>query len=103
MYVTGLSDLLALVDPLGTLRGLLYPSSVYVEERPVGFAEYVAAKAAGEALCATWRHLRPAQRVIVPRFPPLVTDQTTARLGGDTSANVVPVLAALRELVATAG
>jgi len=98
VYVNGLSSLLKLVDQLGSLAGLLYPSSIYVEEHPDGFAEYAAAKAAGEALCATWQHLRPRQRVVVPRFCPLVTDQTAARLTADTSGNIGPLLAAIRKL-----
>jgi NAD(P)-dependent dehydrogenase (short-subunit alcohol dehydrogenase family) len=98
VYVNGLSFLLSLVDQPGSLRGLLYPSSIYLEERPDGFAEYAAAKAAGEALCATWQHLRPRQRVVVPRLRPLVTDQTAARLTADTDANIAPLLAVIRKL-----
>jgi len=99
VYVTGLSELLSLFDSSGALQGVLYPSSTYVDERPGGFAEYAAAKAMAEELGAAWSRLRPGQRVVTPRFPPLVTDQTAARLGSDTSGNIGVVADAVKSLL----
>jgi acyl dehydratase len=96
VYVLGFSRMLQLVDRLGGLQGILYPSTVYVEKPAPGFLEYAAAKAAGEQVCFIWQGLRPHQRVVVERFRPLVTDQTAALLGADTSGNTAVVLAALR-------
>jgi len=71
---------------------------VFVEEHPVGFAEYVAAKLAGEAVCNVWRRLHPEQTVVVERLPPLITDQTVAKLGSGTEGNLKIVLSALRRM-----
>jgi hypothetical protein len=53
-----------------------YPSTVFLDKAEPGFAEYSAAKAAGEMLC---EHLVPrlAAAVIKPRLPRLRTDQTS--------------------------
>jgi NAD(P)-dependent dehydrogenase (short-subunit alcohol dehydrogenase family) len=61
---------------------LLYPSSVFLDVNERGFAEYCAAKAAGEALAP---HL--AQRlgviIVAPRLPRMRTDQTSALIDVD--------------------
>jgi nucleoside-diphosphate-sugar epimerase len=80
---------------------VLFPSSTFVEDLPSGFAEYVAAKLAGEQLCRAWQSVRPDQRVVVERFPPLVTDQTAARLGSDAATNLDVLVPVLRRLGAT--
>ena len=102
VYVLGFSRLLQLVDRLGKLRGILYPSTVYVQTPVPGFLEYAAAKAAGEQVCSMWQVLRPLQRVVVERLQPLVTDQTAALLGADTRGNTAVVLSALRTLMSDA-
>jgi hypothetical protein len=52
-YVTGLWQTIeAFGGRNGTLRGILYPSSVALEELPLHMGEYSMAKAAGETLCA---------------------------------------------------
>ena len=55
---------------------VFYPSTVFIDELPAEYAEYVAAKAAGEAVC---RHLAqhiPGLGILVRRLPRLPTDQT---------------------------
>jgi acyl dehydratase len=55
---------------------VFYPSTVFINELPAEYAEYVAAKAAGEAVC---RHLAqhiPGLGMLVRRLPRLPTDQT---------------------------
>lgn len=98
VYVTGLSKLLSLVDSTGALDSVMFPSSTFVEDQPTGFAEYVAAKLAGEELCRAWQLIRPDQRILIERFPPLVTDQTAARLGSDAASNLDALLPVLRQL-----
>jgi nucleoside-diphosphate-sugar epimerase len=98
VYASGLARVLDLAQAGGALRAVFYPSSVYVDTHPTGFTEYVAAKLAGEAICQAWQHLHPDQFVVVDRLPPLVTDQTAAKLGSNTGSNVEILLAALRNL-----
>lgn len=99
VYVTGLSRLLTELDPGGSLRGVFFPSSTFVTDSPAGFAEYVAAKLAGEELCRVWQRIRPDQHVLVERLPPLVTDQTAARMGSDTDGNLTTLLPVLRRAI----
>jgi len=101
VYVTALSGLLSMVDSCGSLDSLLFPSSTFIDDKTAGFAEYVAAKLAGERLCETWQDLRPHQRVIVERFPPLVTDQTAALLGSDAADNLATLIPVLQRVRAT--
>jgi hypothetical protein len=54
----------------------LYPSSIFVESYEKGFAEYCAAKAAGEVLCAQFEH-RLGTVFARPRLPRMRTDQTS--------------------------
>lgn len=98
VYATGLATVLNLASSGGALHTVFFPSTIFVEERPAGFLEYVAAKFAGEAVCDAWRTLNPAHTVIIDRLPPLVTDQTAAKLGSDTEANLKVLLSALRRM-----
>jgi NADP-dependent 3-hydroxy acid dehydrogenase YdfG len=99
VYVTGLSQLLSSVHRAGSLASLFFPSSTFVDEVPAGFAEYIAAKSAGEALCAAWQRVHPEQRVVIERLPPLVTDQTSARLGTNTKGNLDVMLPVMRRII----
>ncbi len=56
---------------------IFYPSTVFLDDPPRDFAEYVAAKAAAEAVCA---HLNrhAGMRVVSRRLPRVATDQTAA-------------------------
>ena len=68
-----------------------YPSSIFVDQPPAGLAEYAAAKACGEALCAQMAtHLAPLQ-VVSDRLPRLATDQNQA-LTEQTLEDAVAVL-----------
>jgi acyl dehydratase len=98
VYIVGLSRILTELDSTGSVRVVFVPSSTFVIERPPGFSEYVAAKLAAEAFCSTWQQLRPHQVVACDRLPPLVTDQTAAKLGAKTSGNIDALLPVLRRL-----
>jgi hypothetical protein len=56
---------------------VFYPSSIFVEERPVGMTEYGMAKIAGETLCADLMRDTPGLTILVSRLPRVLTDQTT--------------------------
>ncbi|MEL7173652.1 MAG: SDR family NAD(P)-dependent oxidoreductase, partial [Pseudomonadota bacterium] len=60
---------------------LLYPSTTFIDTAEPRFAEYAAAKAAGETLCAFLRASNPDRPVSAPRLPRLATDQNAAIVG----------------------
>lgn len=70
---------------------IFYPSTVFLNELPREFAEYIAAKAAGEALCGYIGRQNPGLTVLVRRLPRLPTDQT-AGLIKQATANPLQVL-----------
>lgn len=69
---------------------VLVPSSVFVDQPVRGFAEYGAAKAAGEA-AASHLALSGRAKVHAPRLPRLRTDQNSAR-GDDDVQDPLPVM-----------
>ena len=76
----------------GTRRvRLFYPSTVFLDEMPREQAEYVAAKAAGEALCAHFNRHVAQLSVLSRRLPRLDTDQSAGLLSRQ-AADPVPVL-----------
>ncbi len=99
VYVDGLAQLLEIVQVKDRPLTVLFPSSTFVDDQPAGFSEYIKAKECGEQWCENWQDAGALRRAVVHRFPPLVTDQTAAKLGGETSANVSVVLPVVRKLV----
>lgn len=75
VYVDGFS---AVWDAVAASRPLaaLYPSTVFLDERPKGMTEYVMAKAAAEMLCADLSRRQPDVFLSAPRIPRVLTDQT---------------------------
>jgi acyl dehydratase/NADP-dependent 3-hydroxy acid dehydrogenase YdfG len=82
VYVRGFCEIVEALAPSG--RGtetspmqVLYPSTVFLDTREPGFAEYCAAKAAGEMAA---QHLMQSLhvRIRLPRLPRMRTDQTSA-------------------------
>jgi hypothetical protein len=55
---------------------VLYPSTVFLDQRPKGMTEYVMAKAAAECLCADLARKERGVWLTVPRIPKVLTDQT---------------------------
>jgi acyl dehydratase/NADP-dependent 3-hydroxy acid dehydrogenase YdfG len=101
-YLRGFDDTFQAVRREGSdLRAVLCASSSFVEEAPPQFAEYAAAKSAAESLCAALRQTHPTIRFSAPRFPRLATDQTAAILAVELPSPEKPVLAALRQLLAS--
>ncbi|OSM06782.1 SDR family NAD(P)-dependent oxidoreductase [Magnetofaba australis] len=83
-YVVGFSNTVTLLrHVIGSDKPLtlFYPSTVFIEEQPEGVAEYAAAKAAGESLCAHLQARNPLLRAFAPRLPRLRTDQNLSLLG----------------------
>ena len=84
---------------LPTVRRVLYPSTIAIEDPQPNMMEYAAAKAAGESLCRSLPAQRPDVRISCPRFGRLATDQTATLLTASGAEPAGPVLAALRELM----
>jgi NAD(P)-dependent dehydrogenase (short-subunit alcohol dehydrogenase family)/acyl dehydratase len=79
VYVHGLASTLDAIRVRCKSRlTIFYPSSVAINERTRGLEEYVAAKAAGEALVAMLGARDPALVTHVERLPRILTDQTTS-------------------------
>jgi NAD(P)-dependent dehydrogenase (short-subunit alcohol dehydrogenase family) len=89
-YVHGLARLVELLRPTG-LKLVYYPSTVFLDTPPAGFAEYAVAKGAGEALCRVIQKQFPEIICLVPRLPKLATDQTVS-LDFNQSPEPLPVL-----------
>lgn len=76
----------ALVARLEGPLAVVYPSTIYVERPEPRFAEYAAAKAAGETLGRYIEAARPDVSVEVWRLPRMQTDQTQSLLGASGEA-----------------
>lgn len=74
---------------------VMYPSTVFIDERPKGMTEYAMAKAAGEIL-ATDLASAHGFRLTMPRIPRVLTDQTASILPIETADTVDVMLPLLR-------
>ena len=77
IFVEAFADLVMMLAkdlPCGLC--VFYPSSVFLDELPREFTEYIVAKAAGEALCQHLARHASGLQVLVRRLPRLPTDQT---------------------------
>lgn len=88
-----------LVDSLKSpcLRGVFYPSSIFLDDQPIDMFEYIAAKCAGEALCDLLQKTNPAVHFMHPRLPRLATDQTNSLMPA-SSLDPISVLLTLLEI-----
>jgi hypothetical protein len=98
-YVDGFSDLVracAQRRPEGVR--LFYPSTIYVEERPLEMTEYAMSKAAGELLCADLERQLRHVSIVVRRLPRIATDQTVSLIPTSAAAAhevMLPILRAM--------
>jgi NAD(P)-dependent dehydrogenase (short-subunit alcohol dehydrogenase family) len=95
VYVDGFA---AVWNALSGRRPLsvLYPSTIFLEDRPKGMTEYVMAKAAAEMLCADLVRRAPGVALMVPRIPRVLTDQTATLPPLPTADPVAVMLPLLR-------
>ena len=84
----------------GAARDLavFYPSSSALDEVLPKAAEYAAAKAAGETVCAHLQKLHPEMRFRAPRLPRMLTDRTASVLGAEVEGAAEVMLRELRQL-----
>lgn len=97
VYVDGFLRLAQALRARRNDVSLLYPSSVYVAERPRGMLEYAMAKTAGETLCSEMNMAWAPLRVAVVRLPRLPTDQTASVMEAALPSPVAFLLPAVRE------
>ncbi len=98
-YVDGLARLLQQVRQHGLgdrQLQLFIPSSVFLEKSIKGFNEYIAAKAAAEALVRCFEQTHRNWRVVAPRLPRLHTDQTSSIKDTDEQKTLDVVIDQLR-------
>lgn len=97
-YVNGLVRLIhSLKRSDGQKLRVFYPSSAFLDEPVPGALEYVAAKAAGEAVLEFLIHEGDIMAV-VRRLPPLATDQTASLLGVTGEVATSKMLDAVRAM-----
>ena len=93
VYEGGLALAAAIAD--GPLD-VLYPSTVFIDDRPTGFDEYIAAKEASERAAADLAVGPDAISVMVERLPVLATDQTAGATSAAPEDNIDIIVPLLR-------
>lgn len=101
-YVRGFYELCMAVQEIWRQGiSVFYPSSVAVEDRPRGMAEYAMAKAAGEVLCADLNRFCPGMHITSARLPRLLTDQTagfTPTRSANTAEVILPIVRSVQSI-----
>lgn len=101
-YVRGFYELCMAVQEIWRQGiSVFYPSSVAVEDRPRGMAEYAMAKAAGEVLCADLNRFCPGMHITSARLPRLMTDQTagfTPTRSANTAEVILPIVRSVQSI-----
>ena len=101
VFVEAFSNVVLGVKSLVPTLHVFYPSTVFIDELPSGYAEYVAAKLAGESLC---RHLTKHTSnldILVRRLPRILTDQTVGLIQLPTSDPLPLMLDIIRSMHST--
>ena len=81
------------------LSFVYFPSSVFLDELPFNMIEYIAAKAAGEALCLSLAKAFPAISFACPRLPRIATDQSLSLVPSTKQALLPLVLAQVEQYI----
>lgn len=103
-YVSGFShSLKMLLDQQCPVKNIFYPSTVFIDQLPNFFAEYIASKSAGESLCRYLEKINPALSLFKPRLPKMATDQTVGLMADDGNENSVAVILNQLRLFAKTG
>lgn len=98
VFVEAFAEVVHSVKRFAPALQVFYPSTVFIDESPSEYAEYVAAKAAGEAVC---RHLAqhiPGLGVLVRRLPRVPTDQTAGLIRLATAEPLPLMLGIARDM-----
>ena len=100
VYLVGFVDTVRFLfgQPRQRKLSVFYPSSVSINERPSGMTEYSMAKAAGELLCADLQTSVPQLRILAPRLPRMLTDQTATVAASSYLDSVEVMLPLIRQV-----
>jgi hypothetical protein len=77
---------------------VFYPSTEFLDERPREFGEYIAAKAAGEAVCQYFDQNITNVSILAHRLPMLLTDQTKGLIRKEMADPLVELTSVVRKL-----
>ena len=92
----------AIVRQLATKTGhpihIFYPSTVFVDDMPDGFDEYVDAKLAGERACRILEAENSNLEILIKRLPMLKTDQTASLIPVAAKPALPVILQVVREM-----
>lgn len=89
-YVKGFKNLLKCFNGL-ILKRVFYPSTIFIEEKPLNLREYTMSKFYGELVCKNLNQSQSAFKIYYPRLPKMSTDQT-AVIFGDNGNDPLPIL-----------
>jgi hypothetical protein len=99
IYVTAFGEIMiSLSKRMDQGCCVFFQSTVFLDELPRDFGEYIAAKAAGESLCQHLGQHMDDISIIVRRLPMLPTDQTGALLRKNMADPLVELQGILSEL-----
>ncbi len=98
IYVDAFWRLCLALRARNPMVSIFYPSTVFVENRPRGLAEYAMAKAAGEVLCHEMNVVMAPMRVVASRLPRMLTDQTASVIAVKTAPALDVLLPIIRQL-----
>jgi len=94
-YVDQFNSLINSLD----LSAIFVPSSTFITSNETGFAEYIKAKTATEDFCDSWRSQHPNVNLVVERLPPLVTDQTSGKMGNNSEKNLDVLIPIIKKIL----
>jgi len=98
-YVSGFAAVCEAAHASVPALRVLFPSTVALDGEPVrDLAEYVAAKAAGEALCRSLVESKAGLDIMIRRLPRVSTDQTASIIpfaAADAVAVMLPIVRAM--------
>lgn len=99
IFVTAFAGLVtALAKDLPGGLNVFYPSSVFLDELPREYAEYIAAKAAGEALCRQLCQHIAGLQILIRRLPRMPTDQTAGLIRRSTALPLPEILQVVQDM-----
>lgn len=97
-YVSGFLNTINLfLKHIPSIKKVFYPSSIFIEELPSNFGEYVASKVAGEILCQFLEKNKEDISIYKPRLPRMATDQTVSIIPVNSNDPIPIMLKHLRK------